>query len=916
KLKKTTRRLRLTGQGEFFLHPQAYEILETVGSEAEVLVETNGNVDLDAARILESGLAEIHFSIDGLDQEMYARYRRGGRLEKATTNLENLARLRRAKGADQPKIVLRFLLLRHNEMYEEEAEKWALALGADEFLPEAPHFEPGFSRARYKELMPLTPKNQRLEWVDFENDEIGRTPDHDSRHCLLPLKTLVVDVNGDLAPCPGADPEACPGLGNLLRQELEEIWQDRPARDFRFRVFKDKSTEKACRLCSLPLADHSRFFEGTEFAESPLPRKETANRTYTRHERLTAQEVKTLCATGRRREAEYFLSLGKAEKPQAGPGDEILSLLERLNNGAVDLEATRRETAQVLGPLLPGANVSNAADAYNNLAFTHFKNGDYDQAVKLLREALKVDPYHRYALLNLNQVLKKAGRPDLARPYLEQYLEKHPEDKEVAGFLTTPAGPPRAEPPAGPPRPSSAMPAPAAADTPGPAAPGEPEVARLNRLGLEHAAAGRLEPARACLVQSLAHKPDQPDISRKLLETLWAMLSTKAREVAQDKETRPVYFDRTSERNPHRGYFLKYVPEELVPQKTGLNILFLSDLEIAGNQVRFMKMLNHHTTHKARNIILNRDYLNYGEDLVLDQPETVREAKELIQRADFFHFVRGVIPIPGVDWSRFLNVRNCLVDYFGGDIKFNKQNVVEFHRRTGIFGLNKYDFGMYRGAEFLMYHFPTIFDADEYPDRPADLSFYDQPTVVIGHAPTNPERKHTHELLPLIERVNRRVPQELKVDLIMGASNEEAMRRKQNCDIFIDLVRPESDHLSGCPGQNSHESLALGKVTICSLDNFFLSFYPDTPIFSASLENFEVLLHRILTDRALVEKKMSGARAWLRQFHPVEVLRKYLHVYQMVMTGNKFVHDGDPFFANPREGALAVPPAPGRLAAG
>ena len=433
----------------------------------------------------------------------------------------------------------------------------------------------------------------------------------------------------------------------------------------------------------------------------------------------------------------------------------------------------------------------------------------------------------------------------------------------------------------------------------------EPGVQDLNRRGREFSDRGELEKAKECFVHSLADNPCQPKIHDALLEVLIKSQRKNIRRTAEEHEYKvPTFFNRAKETNPGREGFLKYVPEELVGRKTGLNILLVSDFEIAGNQVRIMKHLNRHTTHKARNLILNRDYLNYGEDLILDTPEARDEAARLVEEADFFHFSRMIPDVPGVDWRTRLNPKNCMVDYFGGDIKFNKKNVVEFHRRTGIFGLNKYDHGQYQGAEFLMYHFPTMYDAEGLDHWEPDLGFYDRDEVVIGHAPTDPRKKCTQYLLPVLERVNRNTRQKIKVDLISGVSHGEAMARKAGCDIFIDLVRTPDNKLSGCPGQNSHESLAMGKVTICSLDNFFLSFYPDAPIFSADMDELEELLLNILNNREAVARKMENAGQWLRQFASREIVRKYLHIYQYVITGNKFVNSFDDFFLeiDPDEG--------------
>ncbi len=67
-----------------------------------------------------------------------------------------------------------------------------------------------------------------------------------------------------------------------------------------------------------------------------------------------------------------------------------------------------------------------------------------------------------------------------------------------------------------------------------------------------------------------------------------------------------------------------------------------------------------------------------------------------------------------------------MIDYFGSKISCNKNKVVDFHRQTGFFGLNKYDHDMYIGAGSLIYLIPNIFDSSEYDNHEIDLSFYDK----------------------------------------------------------------------------------------------------------------------------------------------------------------------------------------------
>jgi len=400
------------------------------------------------------------------------------------------------------------------------------------------------------------------------------------------------------------------------------------------------------------------------------------------------------------------------------------------------------------------------------------------------------------------------------------------------------------------------------------------------------------------LIKEIAKEEFHPALTPQkdeLLKVLNETLEFNANQTGQNPGS-PKYFDKEKELSDSASTpYMKYKPGEI--PSTGLNILFVSDFEIAGNQARMMSLINHHTIHKARNIIIKRDYLNYGEDIVYSK-DNHDEVKELLYEADFIHFVRCIPDIEGINWEKrpHLNRYNCLIDYFGGYLKNNKQQVVTLHRRTGIWGLNKYDWGMYAGAESLPYHIPIMFDAESVNGIPREGKIPDGP-IIIGHAPTNIQSKHTVDLLPIIERVNQQIDREIKVDLIMGVSNEEALERKAQCDVFIDLIRPAvaDNHYSGCPGLNSLESLAMGIPTFCSLDDWYLSMYPDCPVISCTLENFEGHLLNFINGDFVNYQVTPPLNPWLDQFHPHKVLKQYLHIYRLIMKGAQFVNADDEF---------------------
>ena len=311
KVKSFARMMILVGQGETFLHPDAYRMLAHVGHSAYTYVDTNGNVDLDPDRIIDSGLDEMVFSIDGIHQEMYEKYRIGGNFKKAIGNVSKVVEAKRRRNVRKPKVVFKFIIFKHTEMYTEEAKQFAKDLGVNEFRLEPCSFRPKYGIEKFREFLPLCPDWQRIEYVDFLNDRIGKTQDRYSRHCTVPNSNIVINVNGNVAPCCAIDSDAIQSFGNLLTDKIDDIWASEYAKRFRLQVLEDQETCHACRTCSFPIDDFSAFLRGTAYEDPPKEDVDTSHRQFVSENFVTSEEISHMISSGKIKEAEYFISLGK-----------------------------------------------------------------------------------------------------------------------------------------------------------------------------------------------------------------------------------------------------------------------------------------------------------------------------------------------------------------------------------------------------------------------------------------------------------------------------------------------------------------------------------------------------------------------------------------------------------------------------
>jgi len=76
-----------------------------------------------------------------------------------------------------------------------------------------------------------------------------------------------------------------------------------------------------------------------------------------------------------------------------------------------------------------------SAEALNNLAVIAAQKQNLTAAIDYLIGSLQIDPFQREAVLNCAEIANMLGQPDIARPVLKHYLDRHPDDTELAGLL-------------------------------------------------------------------------------------------------------------------------------------------------------------------------------------------------------------------------------------------------------------------------------------------------------------------------------------------------------------------------------------------------------------------------------------------------------------------------------------------------
>jgi hypothetical protein len=191
-------RIDFFNYGEAFLHKRAVEMCEYIKTKFPhiyLYTSTNGLAFTEdkVRQLAHSGIDEVTFSLDGASQEVYARYRQRGNLEKAIANLRALIDEKARNGRDVPFVNWRYILFNWNDHDEEmaRAQQMAADLGVDRLCWEiTDHPEEAFSR-RYA---PGTPDHERIRHEIWDNNNLGNAIPGATPRAEIEVRTVLPDL--------------------------------------------------------------------------------------------------------------------------------------------------------------------------------------------------------------------------------------------------------------------------------------------------------------------------------------------------------------------------------------------------------------------------------------------------------------------------------------------------------------------------------------------------------------------------------------------------------------------------------------------------------------------------------------------------------------------------------------------------
>jgi radical SAM protein with 4Fe4S-binding SPASM domain len=232
-------------QGEPLLH-SGFAGMVQIAAQMKIFTATSTNAiyltPKTSEQLILAGLDDIVVSLDGLDQETYAKYRRGGSYAKAVQGIRNLVEARKRLDRLNPFIRLQFIVMKHNMHQMEAVKKFGKELGVDRVELKTAQI---YDMTDPNGIVPEGSKYARYKrGKDGLFELINPTPNR----CYRMWSGAVITWDGTVVPC-CYDKDADHALGSLKDSDFRTIWKSQAADVFRRKVFSNRKGIDMCVNC-------------------------------------------------------------------------------------------------------------------------------------------------------------------------------------------------------------------------------------------------------------------------------------------------------------------------------------------------------------------------------------------------------------------------------------------------------------------------------------------------------------------------------------------------------------------------------------------------------------------------------------------------------------------------------------------
>jgi radical SAM protein with 4Fe4S-binding SPASM domain len=237
--------IQLFFQGEPFINKQLPEMINYAQkNNVYVSVSTNGHFinEKNLDFVLDNAPNKLIFSVDGLDEEIYQKYRVGGTFKQADSGLRMLIERKKQLKKKNPFIEFQFIVMKQNEHQLNEVKKYCEEVGVDKLVFKTMQIS---SKENATEFLPSNPKYQRYKLTD--NSFIVKNKI--KNQCFALWRTSVITWDGKVVPC-CFDKNAEHSFGTLNGKKFSDIWKSDKYQQFRNNILRDRKQTDICTNCT------------------------------------------------------------------------------------------------------------------------------------------------------------------------------------------------------------------------------------------------------------------------------------------------------------------------------------------------------------------------------------------------------------------------------------------------------------------------------------------------------------------------------------------------------------------------------------------------------------------------------------------------------------------------------------------
>ena len=237
--------IQLFFQGEPYINKNLPEMIRYAQDKnVYVSISTNGhfvnekNVDL----VLDNAPDKLIFSVDGLDEESYQKYRVGGTFEQADSGLRSLIKHKKERGLKKPFVEFQFIVMKQNEHQMDEVKKYCNEVGVDKLVFKTMQI------SSYENAVKFLPTNKKYRRYALDNNSFA-IKNKIKNHCFALWRTSVITWDGRVVPC-CFDKDAQNEIGMVNGRPFGDVWKSEKYSNFRQKVISSRKSVSMCTNCT------------------------------------------------------------------------------------------------------------------------------------------------------------------------------------------------------------------------------------------------------------------------------------------------------------------------------------------------------------------------------------------------------------------------------------------------------------------------------------------------------------------------------------------------------------------------------------------------------------------------------------------------------------------------------------------